>query len=47
MRRMFLAVMLLAGTVGLAGCQKIHQVFDPPSSAAPLPPASIQMREVD
>lgn len=36
MRRMFLAVMLLAGTVGLAGCQKIHQVFDPPSSAAPL-----------
>lgn len=47
MRRMFLAVMLLAGTVGLAGCQKIHQVFDPPSSAAPLPQARIQMREVD
>lgn len=47
MRRVFLAVMLLAGTVGLAGCQQIHQVFDPPSSAAPLPQARIQMREVD
>ncbi|WP_447596022.1 SecDF P1 head subdomain-containing protein [Stenotrophomonas rhizophila] len=47
MRRMFLAVMLLAGTVGLAGCQQIHQVFDPPSSAAPLPQARIQMRDVD
>jgi preprotein translocase subunit SecD len=44
---MFLAVMLMAGTIGLAGCQQIHQVFDPPSSAAPLPQARILMRDVD
>ncbi len=47
MRRMFLAVMLLAGTVGLAGCQQIQQVVDPPSSAAPLPQARLLLREVD
>lgn len=47
MRRVFLAVMMLAGTVGLAGCQQVQQVYDPPASAAPLPQARILMREVD
>lgn len=47
MRRVFLAVMVLANTVGLAGCQQMQQVVDPPASAAPLPQVRILMREVD
>jgi len=47
MRRYLLAAMLLACTAGLAGCQPVQQVLDPPSSAAPLPQARLLLREVD
>lgn len=48
MRRYVLAaLLLLAATAGLSGCEPAKQLFNPPTTAAPLPQARILMREVD